>query len=1055
MNIVQWPTFTLVAAIRAAIRAAFTATLAATLTAMLLACGGATATTPPPPAAGTLDVGPAGGTVAGPDGAQVVVPAGALSTAVTIEVRKAAAGAPALPSGTTALGPTYEFLPHGLAFALPVTIKVPFDPALLPGAGATPTLYKTDAALAGYQALPAAAVDGAAMTAPVSGFSFAQVALPPAAAPLSAPWREWEFALVTLAEAPDVGHTSLAQGAQFGGTLERQQTFGGVESFHDILFGNANHVADGNIFSTPDGAVYGIDAESPYNPGTGLALGTPVGGYARFTQSQRFRKVREGASFGFVISRVELIASDHTEAPPACHPPAPCERDLLTQVLFSLRVEVPAARPEDPPRELVRQTAWGTASGYRAGWGDEFTAVGAGPLAVWTADKFDITHDETGDGSQVHFYAKLREPLRVTLDLSSIPVGGDFDLRIEVKAHAVDGRQRESYALAAFRDPRDPTGGIQLEVDGLEPVALDPVFAAARWNGPGQITLLRSAFAAPESTGAAWVWVHRLDGRPGEVSVHLRTADGTARAGADYGALDQVVTFADGDDLPRLVRVPLTWDAETEAAETLTVTLSEPSGGARLGAVTTAQITIDDVPQVGVQTYSVGGTVNGLAGSGLVLGGPGFSNLMPGADGPFTFAERLLDTVPYDVRVLAQPTNPAQVCTVSSGAGTIAGADVTGIRVDCALLAANGALDASFGAGGKVFDASIPTGANAVALQSTGRILVLANATLARYLADGSLDASFGTGGKVTIGFRTVSGTEALGLTVQADDKILVTGAARVGSFNQMALARYLADGAPDLAFGTGGLVTVDPYAVLGTGANQVARQALVLADGKIVLIGHAGVREGSIKNDFAIARFNADGTPDATFNGGLASSTVRIGATNNFAYAAGVQSTGKVVLAGAVSNTVSIGEDGVGLARWKADGHIDRDDPPIASNFGDAYAGYSVFDPGVLLGSGRGGVTADVDLAMLADDSFVVATSAWAPVFPLGTARRIVLVRVGARGQVCCLGSIASAVVGTGDDLLHAMTRQADGKFVVVAEVVPPGGGTVNSDFAVVRFNA
>lgn len=115
-------------------------------------------------------VGPAGGTVSGPNGAQVVVPPGALATPVPIAIAQSSAGAPPLPGSFATFGPMYAFTPHGTAFSTPVTVTVPFDPASLP-AGATPVLYKTNAQ-GGWEAAPAQTVGAGVVTAQVTSFSF-------------------------------------------------------------------------------------------------------------------------------------------------------------------------------------------------------------------------------------------------------------------------------------------------------------------------------------------------------------------------------------------------------------------------------------------------------------------------------------------------------------------------------------------------------------------------------------------------------------------------------------------------------------------------------------------------------------------------------------------------------------------------------------------------------------------------------------------------------------------------------------------------------------------
>ena len=87
---------------------------------------------------------PTGETFSGPYGAQVFVPTGALSSAVTITITRESDNAPSFPpSDLAVVGSSYEITPHGTNFAVPATVRIPFDAALVP-AGATPTLYKAE-----------------------------------------------------------------------------------------------------------------------------------------------------------------------------------------------------------------------------------------------------------------------------------------------------------------------------------------------------------------------------------------------------------------------------------------------------------------------------------------------------------------------------------------------------------------------------------------------------------------------------------------------------------------------------------------------------------------------------------------------------------------------------------------------------------------------------------------------------------------------------------------------------------------------------------------------
>jgi hypothetical protein len=84
------------------------------------------------------------------------------------------------------------------------------------------------------------------------------------------------------------------------------------------------------------------------------------------------------------------------------------------------------------------------------------------------------------------------------------------------------------------------------------------------------------------------------------------------------------------------------------------------------------------------QTYTIGGSVSGLAGSGLVLRQNGGDDLPIDANGGFTFATPVYDGTHYAVTIAAQPRNPAQTCTIANGNGTLAGANVDNVVVTCA-----------------------------------------------------------------------------------------------------------------------------------------------------------------------------------------------------------------------------------------------------------------------------------------------------------------------------------------------------------------------------------
>jgi hypothetical protein len=84
-----------------------------------------------------------------------------------------------------------------------------------------------------------------------------------------------------------------------------------------------------------------------------------------------------------------------------------------------------------------------------------------------------------------------------------------------------------------------------------------------------------------------------------------------------------------------------------------------------------------------IDTFTVGGAVGGLEGTGLVLQNNGDDDLPISTDGSFTFGIPLADGSSYAVSVLTPPTDPGQTCSVGNASGTLAGASVTDVTVTC------------------------------------------------------------------------------------------------------------------------------------------------------------------------------------------------------------------------------------------------------------------------------------------------------------------------------------------------------------------------------------
>jgi uncharacterized delta-60 repeat protein len=209
--------------------------------------------------------------------------------------------------------------------------------------------------------------------------------------------------------------------------------------------------------------------------------------------------------------------------------------------------------------------------------------------------------------------------------------------------------------------------------------------------------------------------------------------------------------------------------------------------------------------------------------------------------------------------------------------GKIIAAGTAGLEFGLARHNADGNLDLEFGDGGRLttdfFDSGQFEQANAVGLQRDGKIVAAGYAAsagtgfdfaLARYNSDGGLDKDFGNRGKVTTDFRGFNSAEAIyALAIQGDDKIIAAGSTSSPTFrlNQVfGVARYNEDGSLDQTFGTGGKVATTFFEI--TDWNEGARAVALQPDGRIVAAGSA-------KTDFAVARFNTDGSLDTTFGDG------------------------------------------------------------------------------------------------------------------------------------------------------------------------------------------
>ncbi|MBS1792525.1 MAG: carboxypeptidase regulatory-like domain-containing protein [Acidobacteria bacterium] len=257
----------------------------------------------------------------------------------------------------------------------------------------------------------------------------------------------------------------------------------------------------------------------------------------------------------------------------------------------------------------------------------------------------------------------------------------------------------------------------------------------------------------------------------------------------------------------------------------------------------------------------------------------------------------------------------------------------------------NGTLDTSFDTDGKVTTV-VGTGFNnaqTVAIQPDGKIVAAGVAVvgqsvfgIVRYNPDGSLDTSFDADGKVTTAVAGSSSDTAKRVRLQPDGKIVVAGTSSRGAAREdFVVARYNANGALDPAFGTAGVAAVD----FGSSSDQ-ASSFDFQSDGKIVVAGFSIF--GSSTFNFAVARLNANGTPDTTFDGDGRLTTAN-GVSINQAKDVAVQVDGKIVVAGTGFNGL---DNDLTIVRYNPDGSLDNSFAAVQTSVWGA-GGRSIIDAG------------------------------------------------------------------------------------------------------------
>jgi uncharacterized delta-60 repeat protein len=389
-------------------------------------------------------------------------------------------------------------------------------------------------------------------------------------------------------------------------------------------------------------------------------------------------------------------------------------------------------------------------------------------------------------------------------------------------------------------------------------------------------------------------------------------------------------------------------------------------------------------------------------------------------------------------------------------------------RLETRDLLNAGTLDATFGAGGLV-TTDVAAGidrANSVAIQDDGKIVVAGVAqvgggndfAVVRYNADGSLDDGsaadttpgdqFGANGIVTIDFGG-NDDEATGVVIDAAGGIIVAGFSIAGGSGDFALARLDTVGNLDAGFGTAGLVITD------FGADDRANGIALQRDGKLVLAGFTATAVGT---DFALARYNTNGSLDPNFDADgrvttdFVASSVAFSSSNATALADGETTISTIP----VNDTVFIADLNVNLNIT----HPNADELDIVLRHVPSNTAITLVNDVASGGSNFQGTNFDDEAAAGINDPSNSAPylGSFRPVQPLDAFDGL-----DAQGdwQLELRDDTANAVTGVLNqwtlliapatiDQGNAIAIQSDGR-IVVAGTTNSGG---DNDFAIVRYN-
>jgi hypothetical protein len=370
----------------------------------------------------------------------------------------------------------------------------------------------------------------------------------------------------------------------------------------------------GVVHSNETGKTYWLAAESP--PGYGIHAQSH---FVTLDTYWRFRKTADNARFRLEITKAHMLAYDDTHAAGSIgalwtgadmrirgiQPGATVEED---ETFFNVHGGMYLAGQIDPADPAGRNTKWELVQKIAADAESE----------LWSTSNFELDPEAGAEPyvnpGQVAF-AKLVAPIPVEVDLSSVPVGAEFEVWSEALIVARNNYSPEGGTVSFLRDPAAfepgaPDGGISFETTGLEmleienappekppagsspiPPDCDPVTTD---GGILQFEAVNFRIAEDAPDLPPFIQITRSGSTTGLVTARVTLSGGSADPDEDFVPQELVVRFGDGSSAARVLELPIIDDDLDEPDETLTLTLDSPAGCATIGAQDTTEVTIVD-----------------------------------------------------------------------------------------------------------------------------------------------------------------------------------------------------------------------------------------------------------------------------------------------------------------------------------------------------------------------------------------------------------------------------------------------------------------------------